>query len=476
MSGKIYGALGATAAIPLALVVGIGVGNAGSADAQNVDASCLQATGVGMNAGKGEIIDANQAANAAIIYQTSVEMKLPARASIIAIAASMQEDKLQNSKVADNLDSLGLFQMRPSQGWGTPAQVTDPVYASRKFYSVLVKVANWQSIPLTDAAQAVEKSGDDSLYAQWEPFATNLTNALIAKTAACPSTVDSSGLGGAILAAAQKWIGLPYQYGGGDQNGPSIGQNSRGDGAKGFDCSGLTVWAVYKATGGKILLPRTSQQQWQDKRFVHVSREQLQPGDLVFWPGAGGSPSAPGHVGIYAGNDRFLNAPQTGATVRFDSMAPGTYRHRTFSGGAHITAPGTKPIITNPDGSKAKSPLTGTAGCTARMVAVRNEIDALFGPYPAIGCARPGDPQDHGKGKASDFMVNSGGKMPTSAQEALGDRTANYAIAHWKRLNIKYVIWKQRIWNAGIGNPWRKMNDRGSITENHWDHVHISIK
>jgi cell wall-associated NlpC family hydrolase len=160
------------------------------------------------------------------------------------------------------------------------------------------------------------------------------------KVATCPNAVAASGIGGAILVEAQKWIGLPYQYGGGNESGPSVGQNSRGDGVKGFDCSGLTVWSVYKATGGKILLPRTAAQQWQDKRWIHVTYAQLQPGDLVFWPGADGTPSAPGHVGIYAGNQRFFNAPQTGDYLRFDSMAPGTHRYRTFIGGTRITAVG----------------------------------------------------------------------------------------------------------------------------------------
>ncbi|WP_169514764.1 C40 family peptidase [Actinomadura atramentaria] len=265
-----------------------------------------------------------------------MQLKLPARAAVIAIATSMQEDRLRNSTKPSNRDSLGLFQQRPSQGWGTPEQVTDPTYASKAFYGRLVKIPNWQTMPLTQAAQAVQKSGHPDAYAQWEQVATRLVTALRQKAASC-SPASGSELGKAILAQATKWIGLPYQYGGGDQRGPSAGQNSLGTGERGFDCSGLTVYAVYKATGGKVLLPRTSQLQFQDRRFKHIPYNQLQVGDLVFWPGSNGTAAAPGHVGIYAGSGRFFNAPSTGSKLRFDSMAPGTNRYRTFIAGVRIT-------------------------------------------------------------------------------------------------------------------------------------------
>jgi hypothetical protein len=122
----------------------------------------------------------------------------------------------------------------------------------------------------------------------------------------------------------------------------------------------------------------------------------------------------------------------------------------------------------------ARSPLSGTAGCSAHMQAVRNEIDALLGPFPTIGCYRPGDPQDHGSGNASDFMVASGA-MPGAAGKLLGDRTASYAIQNYQRLGIKYIIWQQHIWNPSNCRCWRPMSDRGSITQNHFDHVHISV-
>ncbi|MCW2942160.1 MAG: hypothetical protein JWN00_5145, partial [Actinomycetia bacterium] len=235
-------------------------------------------------------------------------------------------------------DSLGLFAQRPSQGWGTPAQVTDPLYASRQFYTHLIKVTGWQALPLTQAAQAVQHSGLPGAYARWEPFSTTLVNQLGAQTSTCSSTVPTTtGLGGAIVAYAEKWLGTPYQYGGGGSTGPSVGQNSNGSGQPGFDCSGLTQYAVYQATHGRLTLPRTAAEQFHDSSHVKlIGYNQLQPGDLVFWAGADGTRTNPGHIGIYVGSQRFINAPFTGAAVRFDSMAPGTYRYQSFIAGGRV--------------------------------------------------------------------------------------------------------------------------------------------
>jgi hypothetical protein len=121
---------------------------------------------------------------------------------------------------------------------------------------------------------------------------------------------------------------------------------------------------------------------------------------------------------------------------------------------------------------RAKSPLTGNV-MTSRMRRFYLEVDTRFGPFPSIGCHRPGDPQDHGTGRACDFM-ESFGVMPSAARAAHGDRVAQFAIDNASRLGLKYVIWKQRIYD--VRNPgWRPMEDRGSITQNHFDHVHISV-
>jgi hypothetical protein len=106
----------------------------------------------------------DQIANATTIYQVSVNLHLPQYAAVIAIATALQESDLYNLDYGDR-DSIGLFQQRPSQGWGTYAEIMNPVYSSTKFYEALVQVPNWQAIPLTEAAQAVQKSAYPNAYA-----------------------------------------------------------------------------------------------------------------------------------------------------------------------------------------------------------------------------------------------------------------------------------------------------------------------
>ncbi|WP_242910112.1 coiled-coil domain-containing protein [Actinomadura terrae] len=128
-----------------------------------------------------------------------------------------------------------------------------------------------------------------------------------------------------------------------------------------------------------------------------------------------------------------------------------------------------------PDGaSGAKSPIVGNS-MTARMRTALLAIDGRFGPFPTIGCARPGDPQDHGSGRACDFMESTGGKMPSASAQAHGDQVAQYVISNASRLGIKYVIWRQRIYDMRGSGGWRQMEDRGGITANHFDHVHVSV-
>src|SRR5664280_3887022 len=118
-----------------------------------------------------------QSANAATITALALKRGLPARAATIANATAIQESKLRNIRFGDR-DSLGLFQQRPSQGWGTVEQILDPVYASGKFYDALLEVPGWQDMSLTQAAQAVQYSGYPDAYAKWEPQATTLARAL----------------------------------------------------------------------------------------------------------------------------------------------------------------------------------------------------------------------------------------------------------------------------------------------------------
>ena len=287
-----------------------------------------------------------QVPNAATIVATGIALKVPARGQVVALATALQESGLRNLSYGDR-DSLGLFQQRPSQGWGTPAQIMDPVYASTQFYEHLLKVPGWQNLPVTAAAQAVQQSGFPDAYAKWEPLATALQQALAPTPVSgptpgpgspsgttVPTGTSACGAGGVasfgpippgtvpagyqIPATASpaartaiRWamgqLGTPYQWGGSctDAHGPDpMGR---------CDCSSL-VQQAYKAAG--ISLPRTTYDQVNQGTPTDVNH--LVPGDLLFTePGAQG----PGHVGIYMGDGLIINAPHTGAVVDINTLA-----------------------------------------------------------------------------------------------------------------------------------------------------------
>jgi hypothetical protein len=137
-----------------------------------------------------------QAANAATIAAVGRRDGLPDHAVTIALATALQESKLINLPYGDR-DSVGLFQQRPSQGWGTPQQLQDPVYAAHAFYERLVRVKGWQTAAVTSAAQAVQRSGAPYAYADWESEARALARAFTGEAAAgftCLSIPSSIGV------------------------------------------------------------------------------------------------------------------------------------------------------------------------------------------------------------------------------------------------------------------------------------------
>ncbi|MCX4905656.1 heavy metal transporter [Streptomyces sp. NBC_00878] len=125
---------------------------------------------------------AEQAVNAATITAVGTLRGVPERAVTIALATSLQESALLNIAHGDR-DSLGLFQQRPSQGWGTEKEILDPTYAADEFYEHLEKVPDYTKLPLTIAAQRVQRSGYPEAYAKHEPDATLLAAALTGRAA-----------------------------------------------------------------------------------------------------------------------------------------------------------------------------------------------------------------------------------------------------------------------------------------------------
>jgi hypothetical protein len=132
-----------------------------------------QATASGQTYG----LELDQASNATTIAAVAKREGLPDHAVTVALATAIQESRLRNLSYGDR-DSLGLFQQRPSQGWGTAEQVMSPSFAAAAFYRKLTAVSGWQTMSVTEAAQQVQHSAAPSAYAQWEPQARVLAQTL----------------------------------------------------------------------------------------------------------------------------------------------------------------------------------------------------------------------------------------------------------------------------------------------------------
>jgi len=124
---------------------------------------------------------------------------------------------------------------------------------------------------------------------------------------------------------------------------------------------------------------------------------------------------------------------------------------------------------------RPQSPVAGD-NMTPRMRQVKDAIDRRFGPFSSIGCYRAGTDGEHPLGRACDFMLSTGGVMPATAGVRRGYQVAAWAQANASRLGILYIICRQRSWDIRMASSgWVPMADRGSITANHFDHVHISV-
>ena len=141
----------------------------------------------------GEVtLDSVQMANAATITAVGLRKGMPERAVVVALATALQESKLENLDDGDR-DSVGLFQQRPSQGWGSIDEIKDPRYSADKFYSALKKVKGYQKMRVTDAAQRVQRSAYPNAYEKWADESAVLARALTGRaTGAVECTVSGS--------------------------------------------------------------------------------------------------------------------------------------------------------------------------------------------------------------------------------------------------------------------------------------------
>ncbi len=159
------------------------------------------------------ILDPVQMANAATISAVGMRRNLPEQAVVIALATALQESKLENLDAGDR-DSVGLFQQRPSQGWGPPEKLQDPRYAADHFYTALKKVKGWQKMRVTDAAQQVQHSAYPNAYQKWADESAVLARALTGRaTGAVACTVARAPALRGAAASAAVLAGLKLDWG-----------------------------------------------------------------------------------------------------------------------------------------------------------------------------------------------------------------------------------------------------------------------
>ncbi|MFC4144858.1 hypothetical protein ACFO0M_01205 [Micromonospora mangrovi] len=159
------------------------------------------------------VLGADQMANAATIAAIGIQRKMPEQAVVVALATAYQESHLKNIGHGDR-DSVGLFQQRPSQGWGTAEQIQDPRYAADRFYAALKKVKGWQGMRVTEAAQRVQRSAYPEAYQKWADESQVLTRALLGDaTGAVACTVGPTPTMRGAAAAAALTRGLTLDWG-----------------------------------------------------------------------------------------------------------------------------------------------------------------------------------------------------------------------------------------------------------------------
>ncbi len=305
-------------ALPLGFVLSLAIlaaalGIPGAPSRDDESDTCVGKLAAGTTV-DGQPLDAEQITNAGLIVAAGQHLGIPEPGETIALATAMQESGLHNLNYGDR-DSLGLFQQRPSQGWGTTGQIMDPTYSATAFYKALTQVSGWAAMPTTDAAQAVQRSAYPQAYAKWTQLAHDLATTLDGTCTrgtgptppapagyqippGTPATIT------AVIDFALKQLGKPYEYG-------ATGPNT-------WDCSGL-VQAAYATIG--VPLPRTTYDQVNAGSPVQLDDPAaLRAGDLLFIAGDDGTSTSPGHVGLYLGNGLVLHAPKTGDVVRVDHL------------------------------------------------------------------------------------------------------------------------------------------------------------
>lgn len=518
------GALVAVLFGPATLLIGVGVLMNPAAQA-----TCLTATGLLVVGEVPEYLDATtadgvrvrlnraQLTHAATILQVGGQLEGVGRDGVtIALMAALTESRLRmlansgaypssmsfpNDGDGGDHDSLGLFQMRPSTGWGAVSNLMDPHFQARAFFGGpsgphrgsprgLLDIPDWKTLPKGAAAQAVEVSAFPDRYAVWEAVAAKIVDALT------KSTSD-----GAVPETGRVVCPLPT----------GTWVRSSGFGMRRHPVTGvhkLHTGADYAAPAGTPILAAA------DGRVVSAGSASGYGNLILIEHSVNGSRVATGYAhmsgsGIHVRTGDRIAAGQHIADVGTSGYTTGLHLHfEVRPGGASQPPVDPEPWLTDGGATPLDSGLAGSSpGCqlelvegssgtgvvddpssdgriTARTARVLAELRARF-PSSIWACWRPGSAptNDHTAGRACDGTFgNAIGTRATGRALTDGWRAATWLEANARGLGVAYLIWQGKIWSlARTSEGWRRydgggMFDPGSVTGGHFDHLHVSVR
>jgi len=522
-----------------ALLLGPGVGLVGVAVVMNpaAHASCLlTAPGSGLSVGDvPDHLDAttsdgvtirlerSQLVHAATVIDTGARTSGVSRDGIVvALMAALTESTMRmlsntgaypdsanypHDGDGGDHDSLGLFQMRPSTGWGSVAELMDPGYQARAFYGGptgpnhgsprgLLDIPGWQQTPAATAAQAVEVSAYPDRYARFEPVAEAILDALTRSASSAASGVPESGRIVFPLPAGT-WT---RTSGFGIRVHPITGERTL---HTGLDLAANAGTPILAAADGKvafagpasgygnlILIEHKINGSAVASGYAHMYAEgsHVHTGDRVT---AGQRIADVGSAGNSTGPHLHFEIRPGGASSAPVDPEPWLAGHGAASVGS--AAPTVGDCVSTPalaagdpapypggDPNQLVDDPTTEGKITARTAYILAQVQAAF-PHSTWSCwaRRPGTDSEHPLGRACDGTFgNSIGTPATGPALELGWAVVNWLKAHATQLGIEYLIWQGRIWSvARAAEGWRPydgggMHDPASVSGRHLDHAH----
>lgn len=436
-------------------------------------------------------------------------------------SAYPESGEFPNDGDGSDHDSLGLFQMRPQSGWGTVAELMDPVHQARAFFGGpsgpnhpsprgLLDIPGWQQMDKGEAAQAVEVSAYPDRYRNYEPVAETILSTLTGTTTTATGTEDTTPPAVQTVAAESSRVVFPLPEGTwvltseyGPRVHPITGETSFHTGTDFAAPDGTPILAAADGTvtvaeysggyGGLIVVEHTIAGRSVATAYGHMWETGIDVN-------AGDQVSAGQHIG-----DVGSSGNSTGPHLHFEVRSGGTNGQHTDPAAwlnAHDAADLPQP---NPGAPADCDPVTGAPDApepvdgdpdrmvddptsegqiTTRLLNLYTQGTSAF-PDTSWACysPRPGTVSEHPLGRACDLTFgNAIGQHPTPAQLEAGWAVTNWMKDHAETLGVEYLIWQGRIWSlARDGEGWRDYDGGGmhnprDVTGGHYDHLHVTVR